>query len=95
MSQHQNGAANGQGFDPEDSFSVVNSDGSYPAIVAQEVGRAIYFGRAKRVRIIGCADNLARITWILGLAPDLFDVLVDAKSLIVTAARSAQASASD
>ncbi len=87
MSHHQNGTANGQhGEDLGDDLAVVNGDSVYPAIVAQEVGRAIYYGRAKQIRITGCAENLARITWILGMAPDLFDVLVDTKSLIVTAA---------
>jgi hypothetical protein len=86
MSQHQNGTANGPlGTDLGDGLSVVNGNSVYPAIVAQEVGRAIYHGRAKQIRIIGCAENLARITWILRMAPDLFDVLVDTKSLIITA----------
>ena len=86
MSQHWNGTANGpHAADLGDGLSVVNGDSVYPAIVAQEVGRAIYHGRAKQIRITGCAENLARITWILGLTPDLFDVRVEAKSLIVTA----------
>lgn len=87
MDQYQNGTAkNGPHWlAPEDGLPVINSDMGYPAIVAQEVGRAIYHGRAKKIRVIGQAEDLTAITWILGRVLDMFDVQVDSTSLIVTA----------
>lgn len=88
MDQRQNGTKKNGHYWPvqEDGISVINGDnGCFPAIVAQEAGRAIYHGRAKKIVVIGRAEDLIAITWILGRVPDMFDVQVDSTSLIVTA----------
>lgn len=70
-----------------DQETLVLADENFPAIVAQNVGRDICYGRQEVVRIVGDKRSLEKIAWIFQKVPDMFTIQLQRTSLVVTASR--------
>ena len=75
----------------KDQETVVVADENYPAIVAQNVGRDICYGRQDVVRIVGDKRSLEKIAWIFQKVPDMFTIQFQQASLVVSAYEQGQA----
>ncbi len=62
---------------------TVAATAQLPALVAQDVGRELHYGRQDIVRIIGDQWTLKQIAWIFERVPDMFTVQRQLSALVV------------
>lgn len=62
---------------------VVQATSRFPSILAQNVGRELYYGRQDVVQIVGDKTSLRNIAWIFKKVPDMFEIQCENSSLLV------------